>query len=346
MSRAVVLIPLAAIFISVLAIGWLRNSRINVIEVSQEARFAFATWKKVYGRQYKSPQEDGYRMMSFYKNFLMVKNHNEPTYEVALNKFADLTQEEFRAKYLSAPQKAPENNLPGVLPRDPKLDAIKDIPATWDWRSKGAVQSVKDQGECKSSYAFAAVSAFESASFINGYSLYDMSEQQILDCSGAVGTLGCNGGYPQQGLNYIYTSNGLQSETTYPYTGVKGKCSVTNSSILPPKTNGYYFTLQNNCTDLQIAIVREPVAVDIDALSITFYKSGVFSTTKCGTTREHAVSVVGYGTDSQSGKNYWIVKNSWGVSWGEQGYIRMDRDVQQPVGICGICVIAYYPHIY
>merc|ERR1719253_1416561 len=182
-----------------------------------------------------------------------------------------------------------------------------------DWVSKGAVTPVKNQGQCGSCWAFSTTGSTEGANFLKTGTLKSFSEQELVDCAQSFGNQGCNGGLMDDGFKYI-ESKGDVLETTYPYTGKTGTCSSSKTSNPVVKVSGYKDVQANSASQLKAAVQQQPVSVAIEAdqSGFQFYKSGVFSGT-CGTSLDHGVLVVGYGTDS--GKKYWKVKNSWGATW-------------------------------
>lgn len=209
----------------------------------------------------------------------------------------------------------------------------------WDWQAQGKVQAVKNQGSCGSCYSFAAAGAIESWTAINKGTMYSLSEQNIIDCEST--NNGCGGGYITQTLQY--GTNGLCKETDYPYTASKGSCRASGCVVADSKTNGAK-TVAKSDTALMAAIRISPtvVGVEADQQAWQLYRSGVV-TTSCGTSLDHAVLAVGYGTDANGG-DYYRIKNSWGSSWGESGYIRLGRgSAFGSSGQCGILMQAAYP---
>nr|2PNS_A Chain A, Ervatamin-C, a papain-like plant cysteine protease [Tabernaemontana divaricata]2PNS_B Chain B, Ervatamin-C, a papain-like plant cysteine protease [Tabernaemontana divaricata]2PRE_A Chain A, Ervatamin-C [Tabernaemontana divaricata]2PRE_B Chain B, Ervatamin-C [Tabernaemontana divaricata] len=205
------------------------------------------------------------------------------------------------------------------------------LPEQIDWRKKGAVTPVKNQGKCGSCWAFSTVSTVESINQIRTGNLISLSEQQLVDCNKK--NHGCKGGAFVYAYQYIIDNGGIDTEANYPYKAVQGPCRAAKKVV---RIDGYKGVPHCNENALKKAVASQPSVVAIDASSKQFqhYKSGIFSG-PCGTKLNHGVVIVGYW------KDYWIVRNSWGRYWGEQGYIRMKR-----VGGCGLCGIArlpYYP---
>jgi C1A family cysteine protease len=276
-------------------------------------------WKVKNNKKYGT--EDGYRLSVFYENYKSVMTHQanpNRTYNKGFTKFMDLTKEEFKAKYLSTHVPATTGNVK-VLPTD-------NLPNSVDWRTKGAVTAVKDQGQCGSCWAFSTTGALEGLSFLSGKGLQSFSEQQLVDCSTSEGNQGCNGGLMDYGFSYV-KKNGITSESAYPYTAVDGSCSTKGGAF---KIGGYVDVAQGDVTQLASAVGGRPVSIAVDAENWQMYSSGVFS--DCSTNLDHGVLLVGY--DSQA----WIVKNSWGEGWGENGYIRLARG-----NTCGLANSASYP---
>jgi len=257
----------------------------------------------------------------FKANLDFVREHNtgNSTWTAGINQFSDLTAEEFKAKYLSSlliPTDAATASNVGeaiVLP-DPSM------PNDIDWRQKGAVTPVKNQGQCGSCWSFSATGAVEGWAATTGKGLKSLSEQQLVDCAGSVGNQGCNGGWPNKAIGFL-ASHGSCSEQSYPYTARDGSCKQC-SAVLKPNgvgTGSGESTLAGQLSSL-------PVSVCVDASGgFQHYSGGVFSG-PCGTSINHAILAVGYTAQ------YWIVKNSWGTSWGSGGYIYMARGKN----LCGV----------
>jgi len=214
-----------------------------------------------------------------------------------------------------------------------------------DWTAKGVVTPVKNQGSCGSCWAFSTTGSVESNSAIKTGSLISLSEQELVDCSGSYGNDGCDGGLMDYAFEYVKANGGLCTETDYAYTGVDGTCKSSGCTHYNPIT-GYTDVTQDSETSLETAVTNGPVSVAIEAdqYAFQFYSSGVLTGT-CGTSLDHGVLAVGYGTTN--GQDYWKVKNSWGTSWGEAGYVLICRncDKNGNAGECGILEEPSYPTV-
>uniref|UniRef100_A0A182DW11 Ficin isoform D n=1 Tax=Ficus carica TaxID=3494 RepID=A0A182DW11_FICCA len=216
------------------------------------------------------------------------------------------------------------------------------LPETVDWRSKGAVDPIRDQGKCGSCWVFSVTVVVEGIVKIVTDTLPSLSEQELLDCAPSYKDLGCKGGWMDKAYDYIIKDRGITSESDYPYTARKGACDSRKATEVVATISSYEDVPADNEDALKKAVANQPVSVAIDASSaaVKEYSSGVF-VGSCGVANDHAVVVVGYGTES--GVNYWLVRNSWGTKWGEEGYMKLERDTAHPAGKCGIAMESTYP---
>merc|ERR1711998_763295 len=216
---------------------------------------------------------------------------------------------------------------------------LADLPASVDWRKEGAVTPVKNQGQCGSCWSFSTTGSMEGRWFLKNKTLVSLSEQQCVDCSHNDQNAGCNGGLMDSAFKYA-EGTAIETEAQYPYKGRDGTCAAKGGSV---EVKSYQDVTVNDPSALAAAVAEGPVSVAIDAGSIFFqlYFGGIMKHF-CGTSLDHGVLVVGYGTEN--GTDYWLLKNSWGASWGESGYFRMLRDMsKQGPGFCGLQKSASYP---
>ena len=299
----------------------------------------------VHKKNIKSKNEYDMRIKIFEANLKFIKEASaeEDTHEYEVNKFADMTDEEYQS-YLGYVSTTIRNKT-SVDAESNSTDitqvtssATNSSFVTIDWRDKGAVNPIQDQGQWGSCWAFSATAAFEGAYFIKHGVLMKFSEKQLVDCSKNFGNSGCNGGWEGSAFDYL-KNNSFCTEAEYPYKPKDGKCQASTCEVTNVKTLNHTDIKPKSGDALRAAVDLQPVSVALHGGSKYFqlYKGGILQNKKWGNTLDHAVVVVGYGTDEKKG-DYWIVRNSWGTSWGEKGYIRISAKTKfdKKGGICGI----------
>jgi C1A family cysteine protease len=291
----------------------------------------FVAYVKEFNKVYTS-EEVLTRFQTFSANKKTIDEHNAKglSWEMGVNQFTDMTQQEFSDTYLGYIPRQNEYLRSRNLHVAPEGQVLGD---SLDWRTKGAVTPIKDQAQCGSCWAFSTTGSVEGANQIKSGQLQSLSEQQLVDCAGSAGNQGCNGGLMDDAFEYIIKNGGIGSEASYPYTARDGKCKQVPSVATVSK---YTDVKKNDEAGLMSAVNIEPVSVAVDAESWSAYRKGVM-TGLCGKSLDHGVLAIGYGTDGAN--DYWLVKNSWGTSWGESGFIRLVRNKNE----CGIAMAASYP---
>uniref|UniRef100_A0A0E0DKY9 Uncharacterized protein n=1 Tax=Oryza meridionalis TaxID=40149 RepID=A0A0E0DKY9_9ORYZ len=304
----------------------------------------FEKWVAKYRKAYASFEEKVRRFEVFKDNLNHIDDINKKvtSYWLGLNEFADLTHDEFKATYLGLTPPATRRSNSKHYSSEFRYGKMSDgeVPKEMDWRKKGAVTEVKNQGQCGSCWAFSTVAAVEGINAIVTGNLTSLSEQELIDCS-TDGNNGCNGGLMDYAFSYIASSGGLRTEEAYPYAMEEGDCDEGKGAAVVT-ISGYEDVPANDEQALVKALAHQPVSVAIEASGrhFQFYSGGVFDG-PCGEELDHGVTAVGYGTSK--GQDYIIVKNSWGPHWGEKGYIRMKRGTGKGEGLCGINKMASYP---
>jgi len=305
-------------------------------------------FKVTFAKKYGSDEEHQHRRNAFAENLAFIEKHNAEhslglhTFTVGINKFSDMTGEEFKKQYLSPIP------LTHQAPERITVDAMTDIPESINWVEKGYVTGVKDQDDqnghyvaCAACWAFSATGTMEAAHFGKTGELVSLSEQNLVDCATEYPNAGCYGGYPGIGIKHVIDNGGIDTEESYPFMAENGVCHFDPNNV------GATFTTVNgiqryNETELTFGVgLMGPFSTCIDATGQAFmqYKSGIYSNPDCDVDNlDHAVLTVGYG--NEDGQDYWLVKNSWGAYWGDKGYFKMARNANNMCGIASNAVIA------
>jgi len=280
----------------------------------------FVGWMNQFDKTYA--HDEFFTRFNTFKSwvdFVDVHNAANHTWKAGLNQFSDLTPAEFQATILTGLDVAPSDTV--VRPENLEVfTPSNDV----DWRDKGAVTPVKNQGQCGSCWAFSAVGIVEGWGFNTGGTLFNLAEQQLVDCAGSYGNQGCNGGWHDKAVDYL-ADGGSCIQTDYPYTARDGTCKKTCTPAVKPNKSVKGTTE----AALSAALNVGPVGVAVDASGgFQSYHTGIFNG-PCGTALNHAILAVGF---ASTPSKYWIVKNSWGTTWGNKGYIHM----AQGKNLCGI----------
>ncbi|ELU12369.1 hypothetical protein CAPTEDRAFT_165495 [Capitella teleta] len=303
-------------------------------------------FKTVHERNY-GETEEMQRKEVFRNNLKKIEMHNylhsqgKSSYRMGINQFADMEVKEF-ASVVNGFRMNNRTKVRDHLHSHYISPAIPvSLPAEVDWRKEGYVTPIKDQGHCGSCWSFSTTGALEGQHFRKTGKLVSLSEQNLIDCSTSYGNNGCNGGVMDYAFQYIKDNDGDDTEDSYPYEAADGPCRFKKEYVGATDT-GYTDLPKGDEEKMKEAVAMVgPVSVAIDASHTSFqmYQSGVYDEVECDPEGlDHGVLVVGYGTEL--GQDYWLVKNSWGTKWGDEGYIKMSRNKNNQ---CGISSMASYP---
>ena len=302
------------------------------------------TFKLENRRSFSNINHETKRRLNWEKNKKHIEDNNKRadrgliSYRLKMNEYGDLSDEEFNSGLILSAQ-------PPVSVTQIPTSSQSSLPASIDWRMLGAVTPIKNQLTCGACWALSAIAALEAQNFFKTGRLVSLSEQNLVDCSKSQGNQGCIGGWMGYAFQYVISNNGINTQQNYPYISKSGTCRF-NRTTIGSTASSYVMLPSKNETALTQALANiGPISIGIDASlqSFRFYSSGVFMNRTCSKVNlNHAVTLVGFGTDSFTGLDYYIIKNSWGLSWGDNGYMLIARNQQN---MCGIANAAVYPKI-
>jgi len=305
----------------------------------------FLEWIEEFNVKFESEDAKMQGLRNFAIADDLIETHNQDeskTYKLAHNEFSHIAWEEFRKSRGIGEPLLQRNGPLRKKPQNLRFYRTK-LEDSIDWAEEGAVTEVKNQQQCGSCWSFSATGAIEGAYYLKNSELVSFSEQMLVDCDNE--DMGCNGGLMDNAFDWIQQNGGLCSEDSYPYVAHGQNCRSWSCTPVEGSNPVGWVDVEQTQEALMEAVAQQPVAIAIEAdqLAFQFYSSGVFSG-NCGTNLDHGVLLVGYGT-SDDGEDFWKVKNSWGDSWGDEGYIYLQRGKDQEGGQCGLLLSASYPEL-
>lgn len=357
--------------IGALVIGWSAFNHTQKTPASTavvaDLRIAelYNRFKEKYGRLRASPEEDSFRMKIFAKNVHTIEQTNKKAngkYTLAINVFADMQEEEIKAKYFGLLGEVNDEKTSAGMKRKSqpmsgrRLLATKryrpnpDQPEieTRDWAVEDGMHPVYHQQGCASCYAMAAATSMEHLHFRKTNQKVNLSVQQIIDCSNDYGNAGCLGGWMHQVFDYVIESGSLNTADQYPYIAADSElCEPKEEGMVSNLLTNYYRLRKHNATEIKSFLSYDGlVTVGIDVTKLLYYNDGIFDDDNCNNNLNHAVVLVGFGRDATTGQKFWKARNSWGPTWGEEGYFRIARhDMDGIEELCGLSQYVVAPYL-
>jgi cathepsin H len=305
---------------------------------------------KAYSSEYGTLKDEASladRKSNFANTLDEIIEHNrnpKRSFTKGLNQFSDMSHEEFMSYFHMSETPNEEQNCSATHERQEVDKKVKfeDIPEHWDWREHGGVSPVKNQGKCGSCWTFSTVGALEAHELLKYGEFTPLAEQQLVDCAQAFDNHGCEGGLPSHAFEYILYAGGISTETAYPYHAVDEACTVESSTFALQVSGGSVNVTEGDEVELKHAVFEHgPVSIAFQVVAgFKDYSSGVYTSDVCkngSSDVNHAVLAVGFG--HEDGKDYWLVKNSWGTAWGDQGYFKIERGTN----MCGVAQCNSFP---
>ncbi|CAH0561395.1 unnamed protein product [Brassicogethes aeneus] len=321
------------VFIIILVLAFVAANGYNVKREWEE-------FKITYNKKYENSLEENFRFTIFSKNLKNIQKQysgNKKTWKMTVNKFSDMTFKEFsRKRNLTPTDTSKIKNIPVFQSRD-----NIPVPDSWDWREQGAMNPILDQGFCGACYAFTAAAVLETAYYKLTNEKLRLSVQHIIDCSKEYDNKGCVSGLASRAFDFI-KDNGINFWEAYPYTGEQGECQAKEENNAPLKVVSYERIPQGDEESLKRAVyLQGAIGVSISVTdNLKQYQGNILHDPVCTNHTNHAVALVGYGTED--GEDYWLLKNTWGKNWGEDGYFKLPRNSDNN---CGIAMWALFPII-
>jgi C1A family cysteine protease len=349
MNQKIIFVILTAVLTAGAMFQFNTNTSVKTNQVSMLTAQKFQLWKNSVNKVYSSPEEEKYRLSVFAETMSDIERRNNlpgQTATFAINEFSDMTDEEFITKYGSKTREEVDFSELNNSSMFQKKVGVDNLPEEIDWRTRGIITPVYNQGVCGAGYAFAVTDALAAVHAIDKLDLWALSPQEIIDCSVSYGSHGCSGGRMIASYNYV-NDHGVQRTSTYPYVARLDTCK-RSSSTFRYKPDEYKTVPINDNEALQQAVNYVPVSVGIDASSLKSYSRGIISQ-NCGQNLNHDMLIMGYGTYTTEASNtstdFWLLKNSWGTRWGEEGYIKVKRTPGVAPAICGVSKSAIFPWV-